>query len=253
LKSAQGQWARFIIPLNGDAEWTRSDVNHLDMSHVDWIEIHLGAEKPGMKVWLDALSFEPPRAVASTAQASTVPIGEWFSLPIKPEEVRESWQDFGNGSMASVDNTLELQNCCAIYLIRAKNMSIRAQVKKGPGQHVQLGLRRSSSNSYFAWFNGGGDFGICRVVDSTASDVAGVHVAQEYNNVFDFEFRVVGDLLTVLANGEVVLQTRDQSVHTAGYATVGAWAGSGRFAKVELLIPDKESLVADDRPASHKP
>ncbi|MBN1911407.1 MAG: SUMF1/EgtB/PvdO family nonheme iron enzyme [Pirellulales bacterium] len=81
VKSTSGQWTRLIVPLGGNATWTRSDVNKLDLSHVDWIEIHFAAEKPGMKLWLDALSFEPPRAVAPFDAA-------------RAKEYQESWSQY---------------------------------------------------------------------------------------------------------------------------------------------------------------
>ena len=189
------------------------------------------------------------QAANDTGRTPTLPIGEWFPMPIKPEELRKNWQDFGNGDIASVDNMLELRNCCVKFLVNAKDMSVRTTVKKGPGQHIQLGLRRSSACCYFAWFNGGNWFGISKVVDGKCLDMTDIRSALQYTDFFQFEFRVVGDLLTVLANGTVVLEVRDQSVRTPGYATVGSFAGTGQFVKVELFIPDKESLVSDDRPA----
>ena len=63
--SAGPMGAEAIVPLQGNSQWARSDVNNLDLSSVDWIEIHVGAEKPGLKLWLDMLSFAPAQAVAS--------------------------------------------------------------------------------------------------------------------------------------------------------------------------------------------
>ncbi len=69
LDKAKNAWAHFYIPLAGDATWTRTDVNALDLAHVDWIEIHVAGAKPGLKLWLDDLRFgpgpnPPPLAVA---------------------------------------------------------------------------------------------------------------------------------------------------------------------------------------------
>jgi formylglycine-generating enzyme required for sulfatase activity len=105
LKSAEGSWALFIIPFNGNDKWTRGDVNGLDMSHVDWIEIHLGAEKPGMTFWLDALGFKIPFAPksdpstppASGARAAATPNPQFPPFAIAPfdettaKEYQQAW------------------------------------------------------------------------------------------------------------------------------------------------------------------
>jgi serine/threonine protein kinase len=59
LTAIRGGRARFVFPLEDDASWTRGEVEGFDLSHVDWPEVHIGAEIPGMKLWVDSLTFEP--------------------------------------------------------------------------------------------------------------------------------------------------------------------------------------------------
>ncbi|MBM4091593.1 MAG: hypothetical protein FJ276_19520, partial [Planctomycetes bacterium] len=69
LAENRATWTLFKIPLAGDANWQRTDVNGLDFSRVDWLEIHMASDKAGLLLWLDDIQFgpaqdQPPKAVA---------------------------------------------------------------------------------------------------------------------------------------------------------------------------------------------
>ncbi len=66
------------------------------------------------------------------------------------------------------------------------------------------------------------------------------------NGFFLFEFRAAGNELTVLVNGEVVVQAKDES-HRSGIPCIRTYHCTGEFASVEVMIPNKESLIADNR------
>jgi hypothetical protein len=181
-----------------------------------------------------------------------VPIGKWFTMPITPDEVRENWTDTGNGELTYVENTLRLQNGLVEYPIRAKDMSIRVKVKKGDGGHIALTLRVNPASYYAASFDGGDSFHIFKRVDGEVSGIADAHSSRKFSDFFEFEFRVAGDTLTALADGEIVLQCRDQSIPAAGHARIRVKQCNARFAKIELFIPNNESLASDDRPLNRK-
>ena len=106
-------------------------------------------------------------------------------------------------------------------------------------------LRGSENGFYCAWFDGGRRFGIGKSVAKRCVPLIMGDSPQPYDDYFDFEFSAVGDTLTLSVNGQPLLITHDSS-HIAGSVSVGG-VGSGLFRDVEILIPNKESLVADNR------
>jgi formylglycine-generating enzyme required for sulfatase activity len=77
------------------------------------------------------------------------------------------------------------------------------------------------------------------------ADLAVGNSPRSYDGFFDLEFSAVGDTLTLLVDGKPLLQTHDSSL-LMGTVNVAA-LGDGLFTDVDLLIPTKESLVADRR------
>jgi len=61
LDKTVNTWTRASVPIAGDATWKRTEVNHPDLSGIDWIEICVAAENRGFGVWFDAVGIEPPR------------------------------------------------------------------------------------------------------------------------------------------------------------------------------------------------
>ena len=198
---------------------------------------------------------EPPRGERTPLRPAPIPIGEWFTLPIKPEELM--WGQFGEeGHFRCVysSGTLQVQNAHVGYPIDARDVSIRVKVKKhvgdgGFGEHIALRLRESGAGNYFAYFNGGRYFGICKfpLGRNEVIDVAHGVSKRDFDDFFDFEFRAVGDELTVLANGEVVAQAFDDS-QCSGYVYIEVHRCMVELQKVEVLVPTKGSLIADNRP-----
>jgi hypothetical protein len=145
-----------------------------------------------------------------------------------------------------------------LYPIDARNLRIRVKVKKnagdgGYGENVTLTLRESAYGSYSTWFNGGNDFGILKTVHPALTykcefiDIGRTFATKPYKDFFVYEFRAIGDMLTVLVDGEVILQVRDDTF-SSGYAYIGSHRCTAEFAKVEIFIPDAKSLIADNRP-----
>jgi hypothetical protein len=178
--------------------------------------------------------------------------GEWIPLLTSPDQL-VGWDPL-NENIRYSNRTIEVRiphvsDARIGYPVIARDVRIRARAKILSGQNIGLFLRRSDRGSYAAWFGGGRQFGIGKNI----SDSDGFHwinlVAgtspQSCDGFFDFEFSAIGDALTLSVNGQLLLATHDSS-HTEGAVFVGGM-GNGLFTDVALLIPTKESLVADHR------
>jgi hypothetical protein len=119
----------------------------------------------------------------------------------------------------------------------ARDAVIRARATKLPGQNISLGLRRRENGAIAAWFNGGRWFGISRNVNGRWSDVKHGNSKRNIEGEFEFKFSVIGDKLSVWANGELVLEARD-STQRDGWPSIGVTKGRGRFRNVEVQVLD---------------
>ena len=187
-------------------------------------------------------SETPPPSVAPP------PIGDWFTLT-QAELLR--WPALHDGQVTSAaDGVLSLTGKTIVnYRIVAKDACIRARVKKLPGHSVVLRLRGSDDGQRFvsADFLGGNTFFIIQKSNGGKEiELAKRYLKQNYDDSFLFEFRAIGDQLTLLADGHVVVEARDPET-TPGMPAIGTWNASAEFSKIEVLIPTKESLVADNR------
>ena len=170
--------------------------------------------------------------------------GKWFPLLTSPDEL-VGWEGV-DSSVRYGNRALETPtNGRITYPVSTKDVSIRTKAKKAAGKNIVLYLRCTDKGNYFAWFNGGRSFGISKRADGKLQDLKAGNSPQACNDFFEFGFSAFGDTLTLSVNGQAVVQTRDTS-HTAGTIVIGG-SGSGVFTDIEMFIPAKESLVADDR------
>ncbi len=180
-----------------------------------------------------------------------MPIGRWFPAPPTPPEAR-GWNINGDAIFALPDGSLQVRapstsSCVASYRVVAKDAYIRAKVKKVSGQSLALRLRSSADGYYCAWFNGGNWFGIGKGVQGGFQDLATKRHSQGFDDCFfDFEFRAIGNKLSIYANGQLVVEARDTDF-SMGSLGISAYRGTSDFKNVELLIPTGEMLVSDDR------
>jgi hypothetical protein len=190
-----------------------------------------------------------PLFVAARIPLPKIVFGKWFPLLTSPDEL-VGWEEVENG-VRYRNRTLETQKVRIVYPVVTRDVSIRAKAKKVAGQNIGLNLRKSDKGYYGAWFNGGSRFGIGKSADGKWSDLKSGNSPQACDGFFEFGFSAIGDTLTLFVNGQPVVQTRDTS-HTEGIVQVGG-VGSGVFTDIELFIPSKESLVADNRKLPTKP
>ncbi len=62
LNNARNQWYEFVIPINGDATWTRATSGTPDLAEINYLQIHADTWGYGFTLWLDGVRFDPPPA-----------------------------------------------------------------------------------------------------------------------------------------------------------------------------------------------
>ncbi len=167
----------------------------------------------------------------------TFPISKWVPLLTSPNEL-VGWENvsekvkYSNGLIELNDRTIQ-------YPVVAKDMIIRAKVKKMSGQNLSLRVRKSDQGNYGAWFNGGGSFGIGKSVAGKGwKDLKKYSAPHNYNQGFEFAFAAVGDTLTILINRQPVMEVRDPTF-TEGSPGLSACKGTSLFRDVEIQILKK--------------
>lgn len=175
--------------------------------------------------------------------------GKWFPLLSSPDHLT-GW-DRSNDRIRYSDGILETrENKSVKYAIVVRDVGVRAKVKKeASGGNTTLTLRANDKGNYSAW-NHGRNFGIGKVVGNNWVDLTSDQTPNALGDFFEFKFVAVGETLTVSVNGEPLLQARD-TTHTAGAVAVGGM-GDSLFKDVAVFIPEKESLIADNRKAIEK-
>lgn len=189
-----------------------------------------------------------PAPTASDYQALAT--GRWLPILTKLDENI----DYRRSAVSLKDGVIELTHGQAIdRSIQAKDMIIRAKVKKLGGQNVSLAVRDSADGCYGAWYNGNDWFGFHRKKDGIWEDLnkeAGRGGVNE-TEFFEFALAVVGDRVTVYANGKRILDVRDGAVAGPGSPGVRAnkgklpilGAAGGLFKDVEVQVLDQESVT----------
>ena len=194
-------------------------------------------------------TLEPVPAAASIHLGPALPgivFGKWFSLLTSPDHL-VGW-DALNDHVRYSNGTLEMRAGNLGYPVIVKDGSIRAKARKlsEPGRSsIALKLRGSDRGCYLACFNGGRSFGVGRFIDGKWVNLKDGDAPQACDDFFDFRFSAIGDTLTLYVDNQPIVEVRDSS-YAMGTVGVGG-SGSGLFADVELFIPTKESLVADNR------
>lgn len=60
LNQAIGRWREFVVPINGNATWRRTQYGTISLSDINYIQIHADTWGEGFTLWLDGVSFYPP-------------------------------------------------------------------------------------------------------------------------------------------------------------------------------------------------
>jgi hypothetical protein len=85
LNESIGRWHEFVVPLAGDADWTRAEIGVPDLAETHAVEIHADTWGEGFTLWLDGVRFTPHPCPADLAPpfglldlADVVSFVSWF-------------------------------------------------------------------------------------------------------------------------------------------------------------------------------
>jgi serine/threonine protein kinase len=200
-----------------------------------------------------AVRLEPlPVATANPAGAS-VPVEK--SAAVEPIVKKTDYDAIATGKWISVlERKMDLRDKRVLIPEQsARDVIIRARVKKVTGQNLGLDLRCDEGpprmRGYSAWFNGGNWFGIYKGGEGP-HDLVQWHAHTKYDDYFEFAFSAVGETLTIYADGKRIGEIRDPQ-HRQGFLRIGAHRGRAIFEDIEIMILDKSVPLPDghDQPA----
>ena len=123
----------------------------------------------------------------------------------------------------------------------AQDAELRIVVKKVSGQAVfMLGRAVTGKGFYQTHFDNGGGIGIGKMVQRNGKwefiHLGYKRLPGKFKEFFEYTFRVQGNVLTVEADGQQVLQVRDSEITGKGEMAFSAQNGRGLFKKAEIKI-----------------
>jgi hypothetical protein len=205
---------------------------------------------PG-KVKLDKRIEEIAESGGGTAAVvrPSVRFRKWFSLLASPSELA-SWET-GNCHCGYLDGMFELRQGEMLCPVVVKDAAIRAMVKRQADGEVHLLIRKSDQGCYVARVSGGTLTIVKRKGSNRPADEDVLKKASLPPRVrvigFRLGFSAIGDVLTVFAGDQPVLQAQD-SAFSEGTVGVGTDRTDTIYiGSVEMLISNKMSLVEDRR------
>ena len=168
--------------------------------------------------------------------------GKWIRLvdskTVLPDPNRMSFHE----GILSLNNTIY-----RFPEVNARNVILRAQVRKISGQHVNLKVRVNAAEGsfYAAWYNGqldGGDlFGIHKWQNREWLDLGQGHIGREIaqDQFVEMAFASVDDDLVLFVDGSQVYSFKNDDLKS-GFVEVGTLRGVGEFKNVEYQILDSD-------------
>jgi serine/threonine protein kinase len=199
------------------------------------VEIAAGGRQ-SIKVRLEPLPVAAAGPADSSAAADRV-------SEAKPAEKKADYDAIATGKWVSAlkgETVLQDERLFLPDQKKARDVIIRAKVKKITGQNLGFGLRTDENlppnQGYGAWFNGGNWFGIYKWGDGP-NDLAQWHGSTDFDDDFELAFSAVGETLTVYADGKRIGAVRDPD-YRMGSLSINAKSGRSLFQDVEIMILD---------------
>lgn len=136
---------------------------------------------------------------------------------------------------------LWLDSTRLIFNVQARNVSLRAVLKKVSGQNVMLECRKNHGQGYDANFKGGGTqpeiFSI-GIFNPNWHNITAAKASRNFPDFFRMELSVNDSLITLKANEETLKTTEDLAYDTSGAVAISAYRGKSLFKKVQIKIHD---------------
>ena len=165
-------------------------------------------------------------------------IGKWVRLPQSRQQL-DKWRlkkevTVRNG-MFSLSGSTGLS-----HKTDAKNIVIRAKVRKVQGQNLMLMVRANREGYYSAWYNGGGWFGIGKNIANEFIDIEMVTINNFPEVFFEMQFAAIDEVLILYVNRKETLRVRDQDIDSGVWVAFTVYKEAlGQFKDIEILVPSK--------------
>ncbi len=132
---------------------------------------------------------------------------------------------------------LWLDNSGVSFNVNARNVALRAIVKKVSGQNVMLKCRQNQGRSYGFWFNGGNHFGL-GMYKPQWTGITDARATRNFPDFFQMELIANNSLITLKANDETVKAFEDLAIDESGAVGISTYLGKSHFKKIQVKILD---------------
>jgi hypothetical protein len=147
------------------------------------------------------------------------------------------------GRKIRIENgALLLDNTWVQFPITARNVAVRADVRKVSGTLLGLGCREHPGNrKYSSWFRGGGtrhgDFGI-GMADPKWRGLKAGGAARNFEDFFQMTFIARDGKFILNAGGEDLVEVDNMEINDAGKISIRALQGLSQFKNIQVRILD---------------
>jgi Leucine-rich repeat (LRR) protein len=153
-----------------------------------------------------------------------------------PDEIRASMNQIGVSNEHLWINNFKLN-----FNISARDVIVRAWVKKASGRHLSLGLRNLGERSYVSWYNGNaqtkGSLGIGLNSPAWQTLVA-TEGSRNYDDFFPIELAIQGHILSLKIEDRILASIQNEVLNEPGSVTVNANRSHFLFKKIQVKILD---------------
>ena len=137
--------------------------------------------------------------------------------------------------------------------IVARDVIVRAQVRKLSGQNLAIQLRHTKGVGYYeGWYNGGDDFGIGKRGKQPFANLQAGRIGREFkpDDFVEMTVSVVGDLFALYVEGRQVYSFQDKE-QDRGMVSFHAFNGKSLFKDVEYQILDADTPTSPNAPSTN--
>lgn len=196
----------------------------------------------------------PQKLLVTKRAARRLPQNQWVPL-VKSVEDLQAWQRRGSGTVAYINNALQLHDAAVSYPTLAIDLVIRVNIQisvNGPS-NARVTLREQPGGSYAAVLEDGKSL----VVGVTEKDqwrelqTAAVSIAPD--QLVALEFSAVGDVLSVSLDGKQIIEVRD-TTHRSGSPGLAVTKGVTLFKDIQVkVLRGEEEIVQGTAKPSTEP
>jgi len=156
-------------------------------------------------------------------------MGNWVAMPYSENESR---LDMRGGMIYLEDAQLR-------YARPARDPTVRIVARKisGTNPHVHLRTSIDGGCKYVAAFNGKNDFPIGRIDNGQSREIKRGASEKTFEDFFEFTVSVVGDKITISADGQEVPQAQDV-LYDFGRLQIGTSKGASLIKEVRVQVQD---------------